>query len=96
MICQLLPREARGRRSLRDGYNVLVKEVNVRLKFLCEFFPHIDFWTHRRMNNNWRRLINEDGTHLNDAGMLRYYYSVRAAALVMLGRGLSRSVTISN
>ena len=82
-ICQLLYRKQTiaARFVLRQNYNLLVKQVNLELDFLCTFFPKIRFWTHKRMNEKWQHYLSHDGVHLNEQGTVRFCRSVRGAVL---------------
>ena len=82
-IGQLLYRsQSRGSRFiLRRRYNIMVDILNKKLQFLCEFFPRITFWSHRRMLQNCKSYMDQDGTHLNKRGMKKYARSVRGAML---------------
>ena len=82
-VCQLLYRRraVSSRFILRAGYNSLVDRVNRELEFLCQFFPKIIFWKHKKMSSNWHLMLNHDGTHLNDFGSKKYYRSIRGAVI---------------
>ena len=82
-VFQLLYRRraVSSRFILRAGYNSLVDRVNRELEFLCQFFPKITFWKHKKMSTNWHLMSNHDGTHLNDFGSKKYYRSIRGAVI---------------
>lgn len=80
IIGQLMKRK-QGRYSLPCSFNAITESVNARLEFLCEFFKKIDFLKHKGFSLNWDMYLCEDGTHLNDKGMTRYYRSLRGSLL---------------
>ena len=51
---------------LSQNYNLLVDDVNEELAFLCEFFNKVKFLVHYK--DNWEKLLDSDGTHLNEKG----------------------------
>ena len=52
-----------------------------QIDFLCSFFPKLNVWSHVRIINNWLKLLDQDGTHLNESGMKRYFRSIRGATM---------------
>jgi len=43
--------------------------------------PGIKLWKHRNFTNPTTQLLSKDGTHFNQAGMVKYWRSVRGAVL---------------
>ena len=80
-ICKLLywTQSISSRFVLWSNYNNLVDKVNSEIDFLCSFFPKLNVWSHVRIINNW--LLDQDGTHLNESGMKRYFISIRGATM---------------
>ena len=59
-----------------------VERFNTALRALCKECVQagggVHFWSHKRINTLLPTLVF-DGVHLNQAGMVRYFYSVRLA-----------------
>lgn len=83
VISKLLYRKSstKSRFTLREGYNRYVDEVNDQLQFLCDFFPKLRYWKHKRMSEKWEEYLSKDGTHLNPKGLSRYFRSIKTAVL---------------
>ena len=82
IICQLMKREAR-KYFVPLNYNEKVDHINERLQFLCKFFPRITYWKHKRLITNLKNLLSDDGVHLSQRGLSKYYRSIRGALLNM-------------
>ena len=65
----------------KPRYNAHVHETNRLLEKFLESLPNVHFWRHRAFTQNPNRLFLQDGFHFNDAGMLRYYRSIRGAVM---------------
>ena len=81
-VCQLLYRRqaVSSRFFLGAGYNS-GGSCKRELEFLCQFFPKIIFWKHKKMSSNWHLMLNHDRTHLNDFNSKKYYRSIRGAVI---------------
>ena len=73
-ICQILFRNVQECRwPCRPDYNTQVTTTNNTIWDLCKNHMAIRYWHHRRMSQNWRQYIDNDGVHLSDIGMTKYY-----------------------
>ena len=79
-IMQLLHRE-KTRKVNVQRYNSAVDKINVQLKELCADTNNTFYWRHKGLKGALTESLHRDGVHLNRAGMRKYIYSVRGAAL---------------
>ena len=79
LVCSIIPRLFVPK--WRPDFNTHVDKANLLLAELLESMPNVHFWRHRSFTQNHTRLFSYDGFHFNDAGMLRYYRSIRGAAM---------------
>ena len=63
--------------SAVEAYNSKVHAAN---EYLWREAPGcgITFWRHKGIED-WARLLDDDGTHLNDIGQIKFYKSIRGA-----------------
>jgi hypothetical protein len=83
IIGQLLWRDPSKSHRVDQDYNNRVVAANTTLLNYCnnmEACPNVIFWRHHGF---WQDLsfICDDGVHLNDDGMEKYFRSVRSAVL---------------
>ena len=84
-ICQILFRNVQECRwPCRPDYNTQVTTTNNTIWDLCKNHMAIRYWHHRRMSQNWRQYIDNDGVHLSDIGMTKYYNNIRSIVTSVL------------
>ena len=79
LVCEIIPRLFVPK--WKPNYNAHVHETNRLLAKSLESLPSVHFWRHRSFSQIPRKLFSQDGFHLNDAGMLRYYRTIRGAVM---------------
>eukprot|EP00057_Strongylocentrotus_purpuratus_P010762 XP_011665236.1 PREDICTED: uncharacterized protein LOC105438741 [Strongylocentrotus purpuratus] len=79
LVCSIIPRLFVP--NWKPNFNANVQDTNRLLAKFLEGLPNVHFWRHRSFALNHTRLFSSDGFHFNDAGMLRYYRSVRGAVM---------------
>ena len=82
VLLPVLPRFRGKFQSQLPDFAGKVERFNAVLRALCKECVQagggVHFWSHKRINTLLPSLVM-DGVHLNKAGMVRYYYSVRLA-----------------
>ena len=79
LVCEIIPRLFLPK--WKPNYNAHVHETNRLLATVLEGLPNVHFWRHRSFSQIPRKLFLQDGFHLNDVGMLRYYRTIRGAVM---------------
>lgn len=79
LVCSIIPRLFVPK--WKPGFNSQLQETNRLLGNMLENLPNVHFWRHRSFTQNHSRLYSYDGVHFNDAGLLRYYRSIRGAVM---------------
>jgi lysophospholipase L1-like esterase len=83
VVMEILFRQHANRFRMRmtiQDYNNSVRRANQLLAARCSVSSRMLFWQHGRYLHG-RQVICNDGVHLNDAGLRRYWRSVRGAVL---------------
>ncbi|OWF37888.1 nucleoprotein TPR-like [Mizuhopecten yessoensis] len=88
-IMQILPRLT-TKHVPCDSYNKGANQVNCSIKSLCKNNDNIFFWNHKNLKNTDVTSIGNDGIRLTEAGMVKYFRSVRGVTL-FVGRGLKKT-----
>ena len=104
VIGQILPRvisggagvralgsKQRPARHTRIDFNEVRLVANDTLRLLARHLANVHFWPHRGMFDDWHKLLDRYGLHLNNAGQRKYARSIRGAA--MLAQKCARGVT---
>lgn len=79
LTCEIIPRLFVPK--WKPHYNAHVHETNRLLAKSLECLPNVHFWRHRSFSTIPRKFFSQDGKHLNEAGMLRYYRTIRGAVM---------------
>lgn len=79
LVCGIIPRLFVPR--WKPGFNSHVHETNRLLAKSLESLPNVHFWRHRSFAQNPTNLFLQNGFHFNDAGLLRYYRTIRGAVM---------------
>ena len=79
LVCSIIPRLFVP--NWKPNFNTNVQDTNRLLAKFLEGLPNVHFWRHRSFALNHTKLFSHDGFHFNDAGMLRYYRSIRGAVM---------------
>ena len=80
-ICQLFTRP-QPRNVSPAVYEQRRSKVNEYLEVLLEDLDSIKFWKHRRIFESPHNVFDEDGCHLNEIGMKKFYKSIRQAIIL--------------
>ena len=86
LVCEIIPRLFVPK--CKSNYNAHVHETNSLLAKSLQSLPNVHFWHHRSFSQIPRKLFSRDGFHLNDAGLLRYYRTIRGAVMKAYKLGL--------
>ena len=82
VLSLVLPRKQGKFQAHVPDFAEKVERFNTALRALCKECMQagggVHFWSHKRLNTFLPSLVF-DGVHLNQAGMVRYFYSVRLA-----------------
>ncbi|XP_071504282.1 uncharacterized protein [Diadema antillarum] len=65
----------------KTDFNAAVHDTNRLLAKFLENLPNVHFWRHRAFTQNHSKLFMQDGVHFNEAGMLRYFRTIRGAVM---------------
>lgn len=79
LVCSIIPRLYVP--QWKPNFNSNVHDTNRMLAKFLEGLPNVHFWRHRSFALNHNKLFSHDGFHFNEAGMLRYYRSIRGAVM---------------
>ena len=79
LVCGIIPRLFVPK--WKPDFNAQVHDTNRILAKFLECLPNVHFWRHRSFALNHSKLFAHDGFHFNDAGLLRYYRSIRGAVM---------------
>ena len=79
LVCSIIPRLFVP--NWKPNFNTNVQDTNRLLAKFLEGMSNVHFWRHRSFSLNHGKLFSQDGFHFNDAGMLRYYRSIRGAVM---------------
>ena len=79
LACEIIPRLFVPK--WKPNYNAHVHETNRLLAKCLESLPNVHFWRHRSFSTIPRKFFSQDGKHLNETGMLRYYRTIRGAVM---------------
>lgn len=79
IIEQILPRHP----GLYPAFTTLMSQTNTIIQELITSAnnPAIKFWKHRRFFHPQHPLLAQDGVHLNNTGMAKYWRSIRGAII---------------
>ncbi|XP_071502050.1 uncharacterized protein [Diadema antillarum] len=79
IVCGIIPRLFVPK--WKTNFNAAVHDTNRLLAKFLENLPNVHFWRHRAFTQNHSKLFMQDGVHFNEAGMLRYFRSIRGAVM---------------
>lgn len=86
IISQVVFRDSKSSRyRLPEGFNSKVTEYNQTMRELTKGDNRILFWRHRGLWAAWEKYLS-DGVHFNQAGLRKYYNSVRGAVVAALNQ----------
>ncbi|XP_071501990.1 uncharacterized protein [Diadema antillarum] len=79
IVCGIIPRLFVPK--WKTNFNAAVHDTNRLLAKFLENLPNVHFWRHRAFTQNHSKLFMQDGVHFNEAGMLRYFRTIRGAVM---------------
>ena len=79
VVSQVVMRGKKGLIGKDQDYEEKMHAYNHRIEATLKHLPRTAFWHHRNMWGDIERLVDTDGTHLNDQGHKRFYRSLKGA-----------------